>query len=303
MRPPSIPTSVLFAALLGAGCDDDSVPPAAPADAGTLFTVRGVAQKGPFKFGSAVTVQELESDLAPNGRTFITETSDDLGTFVLPSRLSAPLLEIIIDGYYYDEWWGTTPGGAPAPLERLPLRALFSAQGSADAGVLAVNVNLLTHLQLPRQRALLAQGQTFEAADSQSRREILAAFRIPETATQSFLKLNIADAGDANAVLLAVSLTLLSLPSLVAANASSVFSVSEIVARARDDLKDGVLDNASLVAWISDTQRTQLVPQADRIERQLRDYYGARGVTITVPPWRDFIDSNGNGTVDRFDPK
>jgi hypothetical protein len=154
MRRSSTATLLTLVALLGVGCHDDSVPSRTVQDAGTSFSVRGVAQKGPFKFGSTVTVQELETDLAPNGRTFITETLDDLGTFALTSRLSAPLVEIIIDGEYYNEWWGADPTGEPAPLVRLPLRALVPARGSADAGVLTVNVNLLTHLQLPRQRVL-----------------------------------------------------------------------------------------------------------------------------------------------------
>jgi hypothetical protein len=305
MRRSSTATLLTLVALLGVGCHDDSVPSRTVQDAGTSFSVRGVAQKGPFKFGSTVTVQELETDLAPNGRTFITETLDDLGTFALTSRLSAPLVEIIIDGEYYNEWWGADPTGEPAPLVRLPLRALVPARGSADAGVLTVNVNLLTHLQLPRQRVLLAQGQTFEEADSQSRGEVLAAFRIPASASGSFRTLNIVEGGDANGILLAVSLTILSLQQVHPANVSSTVSASEIIARVRDDLKDGSLDNATLIEWISYTQRMDLpLPErVDRIERNLRDYYGARGVIITVPPWRDFIDSDGNGTVDRFDPK
>ena len=65
------------------------------------------------------------------------------------------------------------------------------------------------------------------------------------------------------------------------------------------------MNDVALVNQFKTTQRELRVFNGggDPYGDALRDYYAARGVTVTIPPWRDFIDGDGNGTVDRFDPK
>lgn len=70
----------------------------------TSYTIaRGVAQKGPLQIGSTVTIAELDQNLNPTGKTFITEVKDSLGTFSLASSISTNLVLIVAEGFFMDE--------------------------------------------------------------------------------------------------------------------------------------------------------------------------------------------------------
>ncbi|HET6558271.1 MAG TPA: hypothetical protein VFG54_13210, partial [Prolixibacteraceae bacterium] len=67
------------------------------------FYVVGNAQKGPFINGSNVNIYELNSNFNPTGRTFHT-TTDAKGHFELKGvELVSPYVEMVADGFYFNE--------------------------------------------------------------------------------------------------------------------------------------------------------------------------------------------------------
>ncbi len=99
----------------------------------------GEVQKGPFVRASSVTVQELDSTLAPTGRTFQVTTNDDEGDFSIPVNVSSQYVEVIAFGYYFDELTNSS-----SPSGQLTLRALANLTSGGT-----VNVNLLTSMSEP----------------------------------------------------------------------------------------------------------------------------------------------------------
>ena len=133
--------------------------------AGTNYNINGAVQKGPFVLGTTITIQELDQNLAPTGKTYSTETVDDLGKFTLQSIFTSPYVEITASGYYFDEVVGLL---STAPLT---LRAIACLSDSTN-----VNVNILTTLEKKRLVYLVQSGKTFSEAKIQSEGEVLNIF-------------------------------------------------------------------------------------------------------------------------------
>lgn len=160
-------TTLLLTACGGGG---GSSTPAA----GGGYTLSGQVQKGPFGIGSQVTVNELDASLNPTGKVYNVQTSDELGNFAVASQIGTNLVEIVGDGFYMDELTGQLAAS------RIQLRAI------ADLSVNATpTVNILTSLQEQRLKALLSQGMTYTAANTQSQTEVLAVFGIDTTKINS----------------------------------------------------------------------------------------------------------------------
>ena len=163
----------------------------------TTYTLSGQVQKGPFAIGSQVSINELDNNLNPTGKVYNVQTSNDLGNFVVASKLGARLVEMVGDGFYMDELTGHLAAS------RIQLRAI--ANLSSDA---TPTINVLTSLQGQRLRNLMSKGSTYEAADIQSRKEVLTAFGINPAKINllsNLYSMRIDGNTDADSVLLAIS--------------------------------------------------------------------------------------------------
>ena len=63
----------------------------------------GFSQKGPFIQGSSVTMFELDKDFAATGESYPAVTSDNFGSFDIKSDFKSEHLEIVSEGFYFDE--------------------------------------------------------------------------------------------------------------------------------------------------------------------------------------------------------
>ena len=105
------------------------------------ISVTGVAQKGPFKFGSPLNLYELKKNLTPSGTVYKDEISSNKGDFVIPKvSLAYPYAKLEVRGLYRNEVTGEWSA------DSMTLRALtdFSEERTD------VNINLLTHLEYDR---------------------------------------------------------------------------------------------------------------------------------------------------------
>ncbi len=158
--------------------------------------VAGVTQKGPFVKGSAVTVQGIDcKTLKFTDEVFDGKVKSDKGDFTVESvTLKSTCALFEVTGEYRSEITGKKSAG------EITLHALTDLKDRKN-----VNINVLTELEYERLMYLVTEkGKKFAEAKEQAEKEVLAAFDIAGS-FEAFENLNIFEAGDENAALLAVS--------------------------------------------------------------------------------------------------
>ena len=176
--------------------DEKDVAGGVSEDAGFVADVAGVAQKGPFVKGSAVTVRGIDcKTLEFTDQVFEGAVKSDKGDFALDSvALDTSCAVVEVTGKYLNEVTGKKTKG------ELTLRALTDLKDREN-----VNVNLLTNLEYERVMHLVKEkNKTLAKAKTQAESEVLAAFDI-KGEIDEFENLNVFESGDGNAALLAVS--------------------------------------------------------------------------------------------------
>ncbi|WP_346239213.1 hypothetical protein ABDK00_010780 [Niabella insulamsoli] len=141
------------------------------------YNIKGKVEKGPFIKGTKLTIQELDKDLTPTGKVFHTAIVDDEGSFSINNlELKSSLVEIIADGYFYDEVLGELSSG-PITLTSL---ADLSEEGD-------INVNILTHITKSRIERLMEKDQLmFVKAREKAQNELFSIFGLQEYSTKRF---------------------------------------------------------------------------------------------------------------------
>lgn len=160
--------------------------------------LNGSSQKGPFVIGSNITIHELDELYRQTGNSFTTEIISSTGKFSLNQiPLASPIIDIKCSGFYFNEVCGSN---SVAPIT---LSCISSLDNS-----LSVNINLLTHLEKPRVKYLLAQGLEFDSAKAQAQKEVFAIFNVSRDSSLHSEYRDILQQGDHNAKLLAISVIL-----------------------------------------------------------------------------------------------
>jgi len=263
--------------------DDDSLTgddPVTDSDAPQL-TIAGFVQKGPFVQGSEITIQELDASLVPIGTSYTTDTIDDFGSFGIARQMSSNFIEVTASGFYFNEVKGEL---SAAGIQFRVVADISEAK--------PVNINILTTIERERIKELLGAGDTFEEARAKAEQEILAIFNITSFETANFQEMDISKEGDSNAILLAISAVL--------QQGNSEAELSELISKITQDIKtDGTLDN--------EAQRAKIVEGGTALDlaavrTNIEDRYTDLGLTdLTIPLFEDFVDSDGDGLINRFD--
>jgi len=227
-------------------------------------TIAGYVQKGPFILGSEITVRELDAGFVPTGRTFTGRIADSTGRFTVRGTLTSPFVEFSANGFYFNEVTGSL---SAAPVNLLALADLRDST--------TVNVNLLTHLENVRVYALLDSGLSFSAAKAQAQQEVLAAFNLSSSTIAASEALDISQAGEGNAILLAISV-------ILQANRSEA-QLTELLATFSNDLQaDGqVTDAATRQALLTGMEFVK--PQRAALRANILARYASLGALATVP--------------------
>ena len=192
----------VFVLFLTSCSDDSKTAGGSTEDSGIVAItdrdVAGVAQKGPFVKGSAVTVYELEGkSLNPTGRIFTTKVSSDKGEYAF-QKLNLVSQYAVFEalGYYRNEVTGEISSGT------VSLSALVDLTETDS-----VNINVLTHIENDRVHELVQDGVGFADAKKKSKSEISSVFGMTPPAA-GFENLDVFGKDDGDAELLAVSLML-----------------------------------------------------------------------------------------------
>ncbi len=268
-----------FLCLLLTACgDDDAITPTDP-DTFELPGLEGRSQKGPYLNGSTVQLQELDKDLDMTGRSFSGSITDNSGAFTFGAlTLASPVVDMQTNGFYYNE---VTGGNSSAQLS---LTALVDLTDLSRA-----NVNILSHLSRARIRYLIdTEAMTFLTARAQAEEEVYAMLEFtPPAGAASFDQLDISQAGQGNAALLAAS--------VIFQGRRQTAALTQLLADIAGDLRtDGILDDASLgSALITDVLGVNLAV----VRANLTQRYAALGENAVIPAFepyiRQFIDNTG----------
>lgn len=265
--------SSLFVLLLGiCSCSDDNE----NEESGKGITIKGLVEKGPFISGSSVTVYELDDNLNGTGRVFEAKTNDE-GAFSIntSTALVSKYVKLSVIGYYFNEYTGRLSDS------QIMLDAITTTEGKDGANI---NVNVLTHLEMPRVMQLITSGKSFDAAKKQAEKELLSAFLItnetiiPEEASIT------ANNTSAN-ILIAISSILL--------NERSDAQFSEFMSILRTDLSDGEISQTTK----NKIAESSLGLRYTNIKNNIQERYKELGKNVEVGNFELFIDGDGDGEI------
>ena len=219
------------------------------------ISVTGVAQKGPFKFGSPLNLYELKKDLSPSGRVYNDEINSNKGDFVIPKvNLAYPYAKLEVAGLYRNEVTGEW-SKEPMTLFALTDFSDKRTQTNSDERV-QVNINLLTHLEYERALYLVQEkGYSVYAAKKQAAQEIMTAFEFATAVTYSEDFAIFQNDGVGSGTI-AGNGTLLAISALVMGNRSDA-EIQSVIDKFREDIKtDGEWNDlqtkASMADWAHD---------------------------------------------------
>ena len=254
------------------------------------YSMTGSAQKGPLIFGSYVWVSELDNNLNSIGKTYITQTTDNLGNFKLGANITSNLVEIIADGYFMDETTGSLS------------TAKFAMSAIADLRIdNSPTVNILTTLQVPRLKTLMTT-MSYSAAFSLSQNEILAAFGINSSSVNNLnglFSMEINGTEDPDSVLLATSAILMQMAATQASStgASKAAELSYFISQISNDISSlGALSDSALISKISSASS---VLDLTAVRTNVETYYANKGVTIVAPKFEEWVDKDGSSNLPR----
>jgi len=241
-----------------------------PAQPLSLEKVNGFVQKGPYLNGTSIAILELTDDLAPTGKIFSSQISDNKGSFEIKDvELSSQYVELKADGFYFNEVSNQNS------TAKLTLFALSDLEAKSS-----LNVNVLSDLEKSRVNYLISKGSDFANAKNQAQDEILSIFEIDKDDMGESESLDIAASGDDNAILLAISVILQGyLP---------VSDLSELLANISTDIMDdGELNSQSLGSALINNAIT-IKPEEIRANLEAR--YELLGMDVVIPDFEKYVN-------------
>jgi hypothetical protein len=264
----------LFTSSVFWGCKkdkDDAV------DQTITKTIKGSAQKGPFLIGTSITVNELDLYYNQTGKSFSTQIINNVGSFQIDNAtLITPYVSIRADGFYFNEVCGSNS------ISQLTLWGISNISSPTD-----YNINLLTHLEKPRVEYLLGTGLPFDSAKKVAQADVLNIFNMTDLGIQNSEYLDIANSGNGNGILLAISAILQGFRT--ESELSSILSTISI-----DIESDGVLNNTSTMSSLIDHA---LLLDTISIRNNITNYYLNFGITPSIPNFEYYIQQFINNTA------
>ncbi|MBN2436584.1 MAG: hypothetical protein JXK07_15095 [Spirochaetes bacterium] len=238
-------------------------------------------QKGPFISGSSVTIQILDEDFNPTGKSYYIQTEDDFGKYSMKGKIDASVIEVIARGYYFNEVTGYLTNS------ELTLRSLVDLK-TLEGG----NVNILTTLTKERIIYLVKNdGKSFADAKKQSETELLAIFGIDEDDVNGFESMDMQKKSKKDAILIAISAIL--------QNNSSVAELSQLISKINIDIKeDGILDDVSIQNTIT---KKSVDLNIEKARENIEAYYDELSVKLELPDFELYVDSDGDGEINKYE--
>jgi hypothetical protein len=221
--------SFLILAIVFVGCSNE--------DETKIINVTGKAQKGPLLSGSVVTLSEIDEKLVQSGIIYTANITTDDGSFEMNNlQLKSNLALLTANGFYFNEVYGKL---SPS---QITLQAYVDLTDKEK-----VNVNILTLLTKQRIEKLIAEGKNIKVAKTQAENEFLSFMGQGMAIDKAFEDLDISNADEANAILLAFSVISQRYDLMYRQDALSTAELSELLTKIGNDFKDDGMINDQLI--------------------------------------------------------
>ncbi|MEF1329084.1 hypothetical protein [Vibrio sp. M260121] len=183
---------VVPVALTGCGGSSDGH----NSGSGQQYQFSGAVQKGPLQPGSVVTINELNQDLQPTGRSYTTQIEDYEGNYSVKERFSTPYTELVAHGYYFNELTNHAD-------EQMSMSAFVDMNATTQ-----VNFNVATAAMKQSVMAQVQAGTEFNEAVDKATSDLMKLYSYaPEqwSGHINFYNTNLSNSGDTSTLLLVIS--------------------------------------------------------------------------------------------------
>ncbi|EGQ8033314.1 hypothetical protein J7077_003713 [Vibrio parahaemolyticus] len=193
--------TALFAApftLIGCGGSTDGH----NNDSGQQYQFGGAVQKGPLQPGSVVTINELNQDLQPTGRSYTTQIEDYEGNYSVKERFSTPYAELVAHGYYFNELTNHAD-------EQMSMSAFVDMNATSQ-----VNFNVATAAMKQSVMTQVQAGTEFNEAVDKATSDLLKLYSYDPKQWSghiNFYNTNLSNSGDTSTLLLVISASTLTM--------------------------------------------------------------------------------------------
>ncbi|MGR5195762.1 hypothetical protein ACPV4H_17865 [Vibrio rotiferianus] len=171
-------------------------------DSGQQYQFSGAVQKGPLQPGSVVTINELNQDLQPTGRSYTTQIEDYEGNYSVKERFSTPYAELLAHGYYFNELTNHVD-------EQMSMSAFVDMNATTQ-----VNFNVATAAMKQSVMSQVQAGTEFNEAVDKATSDLLKLYSYdPEQWVEhiNFYNANLSNSGDTSTLLLVLSASTLTM--------------------------------------------------------------------------------------------
>ncbi|NWJ62872.1 hypothetical protein HX770_00355 [Vibrio parahaemolyticus] len=253
-------------------------------DSGQQYQFGGAVQKGPLQPGSVVTINELNQDLQPTGRSYTTQIEDYEGNYSVKERFSTPYAELVAHGYYFNELTNHAD-------EQMSMSAFVDMNATTQ-----VNFNVATAAMKQSVMAQVEAGTEFNEAVDKATSNLLKLYSYdPEqwSGHINFYNTNLSNSGDTSTLLLVISTSTLKMAT------DNGLTLEEQI----DEIGQVLLEPES--AQFEEMKQTltkySLVLYKTNAYENTQEYFADNGLEFDIPHIDYFIDVDGDGVLPNKD--
>ncbi len=267
---------VVPVALTGCGGSSDGH----NSGSGQQYQFSGAVQKGPLQPGSVVTINELNQDLQPTGRSYTTQIEDYEGNYSVKERFSTPYTELVAHGYYFNELTNHAD-------EQMSMSAFVDMNATTQ-----VNFNVATAAMKQSVMAQVQAGTEFNEAVDKATSDLMKLYSYaPEqwSGHINFYNTNLSNSGDTSTLLLVISTSTLKMAT------DNGLTLEEQI----DEIGQVLLEPESVQFEEMKqtlTKYSLALYKTDAYENTQK-YFADNGLEFDIPHIDYFIDVDGDGVL------
>ncbi len=271
---------VVPVALTGCGGSSDGH----NSGSGQQYQFSGAVQKGPLQPGSVVTINELNQDLQPTGRSYTTQIEDYEGNYSVKERFSTPYAELVAHGYYFNELTNHAD-------EQMRMSAFVDM-----SEISAANFNVATAAMKQSVMAQVEAGTEFNKAVDKATSDLLKLYSYdPEQWVEhiNFYNTNLSNSGDTSTLLLVISASTLKMAT------DNGLTLEEQI----DEIGQVLLEpeSAQFEEMKQALNEYSLALYKTAAYENTQQYFADNGLEFDIPHIDYFIDVDGDGVLPNKD--
>ncbi|EJS4014871.1 hypothetical protein NW014_002471 [Vibrio parahaemolyticus] len=247
---------------------------------GQEYQFSGAVQKGPLQPGSVVTINELNQDLQPTGRSYTTQIEDYEGNYSVKERFSTPYTELVAHGYYFNELTNHAD-------EQMSMSAFVDMNATTQ-----VNFNVATAAMKQSVMSQVQAGTEFNEAVDKATSDLMRLYSYDPKQWSghiNFYNTNLSNSGDTSTLLLVISTSTLKMAT------DNKLTLEQQI----DEIGQVLLEPESVqfeeMKQALNTYNLALY-KTDAYENT-QQYFADNGLKFDIPHIDYFIDVDGDGVL------